>query len=128
MTVPSITEFLLARIEELEDIHTDPEQLFNRWHVFDCDFVTYSWAGGLGGSDCNCGVPARVLAECAMKRMVIRDYLHLKDNYQRAYLGDAVTRSEGAIRNYEGIIDEWALLYSDHPDCPLTPPPARDTG
>lgn len=84
----TLVEFLLARIAEDEErVRNDypfltwdvdweevgwdkyREPTGQSWHSFRCSY-------GIGelGLDCDCGVPARVLAECAAKRELVRLY------------------------------------------------------
>lgn len=56
----TITEFLLARISEDEA---------NAGAIH--DRLEDKWEDSCAGVDCVCGVPRRVLAECASKRAII---------------------------------------------------------
>lgn len=71
-----ITEFLEARITEDEVRAT-----LREWHALDCEVIPndagYTYP-------CDCGVPERILAECAAKRAIIKEHeldLHMSEQY-----------------------------------------------
>ncbi len=101
MTALTLTDFLLARISETStDVHTS-----------DCDKMHPSYVDGLGplSTECDCGYPARVLAECEAKRRIVQD------------IGNALTYRcvpGGPPASGELPLPLRALsaVYADHPD------------
>lgn len=66
----SVGEFLLARIEDAEDLairQHDISMCVAIWHRR-LDQLDREWA------DCNCGVPDRVLAECEAIRRIVQSF------------------------------------------------------
>ena len=68
MTTQTLTEFLLARIAEDESEQTQPEG-YRTWHRADCAAVESEFYRA-----CDCGLPARVLAECKAKRRIVDEH------------------------------------------------------
>ena len=67
VTTMTLTEFLEAHFAEDEAEQIDYDRNGPRgWHDARCDLV-----GSEGTRACDCGIPARVLAECAAKRRII---------------------------------------------------------
>jgi hypothetical protein len=102
--MPTLTEFLLARIAEDEAAaergrsHPDPATFAN-------DNYGYLWVD-----------PARVLAECEAKRRIV-------DRLTRAIAEDDAETDQEAGWVTRGVRDaltevahELALVYADHPD------------
>jgi len=113
MSTPTLTEFLLARIAEDEAVarEGDPwatgdvyDDRVARWnaqpHAKEC-----GWKMGEGiSSECACGYPSRVLAECEAKRRIV-------DLAKReAYFSGGLS-GIGA-----SLLLALASVYSDHPD------------
>jgi hypothetical protein len=91
-----LTEFLLARIAEDEALGSDT---WRRPHWGYCN--TQGDQSSLG-DECDCGLPARVLAECEAKRRIVERYTHL---YEHGDSGDM-----------RWTLPLLALPYADHPD------------
>lgn len=93
----TLTEFLLARIE-------DRERLADEVHIDDCSCLLRPTP-----FPCDCGEPARVLAECEAKRQIVAmqaendDVRHEPGFHYKAQM-------------IEGILRTLALPYADHPD------------
>jgi hypothetical protein len=105
-----LSEFLLARIAEDEEWARD---LWERPHFGSCN--TQGDQSSLG-DECDCGLPARVLAECEAKRRIVAHYLgsrgalaKLTDPLRRL-LGEAINES------HADALKPLALPYTDHPD------------
>ena len=94
---PSLSDFLLARIAEDEahagDFHS----------IMACDLTAGDW---MVSGECDCGYPARVLAECETKRRIIGD---LESMYMRV-------RGDGVVADGHFVLRAIALPYADHPD------------
>lgn len=108
-----LTDFLLARIAEDEA---------DSYRIHDLLDDKYTWPDDLAG--CPCGVPARVLAECAAKRRIVA--LHSETSEMRDYGNwePHLCRSCGGqgYNDFDGIaypcdtIKALASVYADHPD------------
>lgn len=102
---PSLTEFLLARIEEDEEIARDagtassgalavallPEP--TRLHVM-------TWA------------PNRVLAECEVRRQIVKDFMDYASEYRKAPSDFAAGRRHAALLAVTRLVS----VYATHPD------------
>lgn len=97
-----LTDFLLARITEDEALaliaQTEEEHQIDAWHTLGCEVRQ-------GDSECDCGVPARVLAECDAKRRIVER--HPRDHASCATYWDRETCA--------ALLD-LAAVYADHPD------------
>lgn len=107
----TLSEFLLARIAEVE---VDAEWVHSK--------VGCNW--GLveifGNSECTCGYPARVLAECEAKRRIVAEHRRVPCGNSRHQNGEHCS-----VCSYDDIPREWhpcptlrylAAVYADHPD------------
>jgi hypothetical protein len=108
-TTTTLAEFLLARIDEdeaeqrwtdgrafLEDYHG------REWHRGECESLTDN------AGPCDCGLPARVLAECAAKRRIVAGTWGRAD--------DLPGVGEGMSRAFDFAAKMLAQPYADHPD------------
>lgn len=94
----TIVEFLLARI-------ADAQQNAERVHELGC--VMYSYMP----DPCDCGMPARVLAECAAQRAIVEEYrLWSEDD------GGGQMRTIGYREGLESAVEHLAVVHAGHPD------------
>jgi hypothetical protein len=113
--VSEIVDFLRARLAEET---AQQQDIWEQWHHKDCEAVPQVLYPGRETGTCDCGVPARVLADIEADRALIRDYVE-----SEAALGVApdmwdVGRVEGlrvALRTraaryakHEDYLEEWA--------------------
>jgi hypothetical protein len=75
----------------------------DQWHRLDCELNSYD------SGPCDCGVPDRVLAECAAKRRIVE--LHSGEN-------DTPCQSWAGNYTYEPCptLRALASVYADHPE------------
>ena len=98
----TLAEFLLARIAE------DEGEPYHRW---DCDkFNVYDY--GLRQGDCDCGGPARVLAECEAKRRIVAKAQRADKAFER-HIQPATSAASFALTEVLGYL---AAPFRDHPD------------
>lgn len=106
-----LVQFLRARLGEGERCQQDP---FNQWHHPDCEYLP---SGGTPTFPCNCGVPARVLADVEAKRGVVARYefacreagrLALTEEEREVWVQVA-----GALQS---CVLRFAAIHDDHPD------------
>lgn len=90
----TLTDFLLARIAEDEASQGGGRWSEGQWHLAACEVNTYN------SGDCDCGLPDRVLAQCAAFRAIVEQGA---DQFSTSLEG------EEAMRLLAGI-------YRDHPD------------
>jgi hypothetical protein len=102
-TPPDLPGFLLARASERADRAPDV-------HGSDCNaFDVAVRGGGYLRSDCDCGEPARVLADSAFKRALVRRFVETAPAYADA------RQQEIHETLRDEVIDPMAQLWSDHP-------------
>ena len=131
--MPEMTEieFLEARITEDEAVAGQE----NPWHGDDAPGIGAEWAEGaerwdsqphgrkcgwrLGeqiSDECECGYPARVLAECEAKRAIIATYegaVREADRLSGSSLSSLLRWTVSGLRDAVHIL---ATVYRDHPD------------
>lgn len=93
----ALTEFLLARIAEDEAWSQGDWPLQEAPHWGTCSAVEVDGYGDRQWDDCNCGLPARILAECAAKREQVAQIIALRIENGR-------------------IARAMATVWADHPD------------
>lgn len=119
----TLVEFLLARIDEqadaAEQAATHPHLV---GHTMSCD-----WWGDVPGS-CTCDAAARVLADCAARRAIVRAFEEerpRRDIYNRGYDDGLLTTSDdlrsrlasnALCRGLEIALQALATPYAGHPD------------
>lgn len=104
----TITEFLLARIEEDEAVARRVQEGLGE----PGDTGIWSVTIGVSGNDAKfahvAASPVRVLAECAAKRAIIAEC--------RADHEDAMTRNDDTTELTTVVLYTLAAVYKDHPD------------
>lgn len=107
----TIAEFLLTRISE------DESEPYHRW---DCDkFNVYNY--GLNQGECDCGGPARTLAEAGAKRRIVEEH-GPTFRFNRHSWGCGCGCNEkpeagcSCGRRSCGTLTALAAVYADHPD------------
>jgi hypothetical protein len=112
-TPTGLPGFLTARVSDWEREAPDI-------HRSDCESVQYDY-GGVALGPCECGVPARVLADCAFKRGLVEDAqraLSLVDENGRGRSGDQDVRAQlesDADMWLHDVLRPMAQLWADHP-------------
>jgi hypothetical protein len=105
----TLDEFLFARIAEDEAASTPHrEATGGEWHSYRCDW--------LYGSECDCGHPAHVLAECEAKRQIVELHMPLIGTFtacQNCY--EDVQRSPTDQYPCD-TLRLLSLPYASHPD------------
>lgn len=104
----TLTEFLLARIEEDEVNAT-----LRQWHGEDCPTIPdpsgYSYP-------CECGVPERMKREAVAKRQVVEiawgDHLQIESEWGSCR-GSAELEAAG---DYPVTLRSLGVIYADHPE------------
>lgn len=101
----TLTDFLLARIAE-------DEEGASLVHRESCIYLNSD-----DTEPCDCGYPARVLAECEAKRRIVSSALSLNEQ------ADAMSDDEPNHASFQGQALAWrvalrflALPYAGHPD------------
>lgn len=118
----TITEFLLARITEDEAaagrVFAHDSQIYELAHYEGCDsqreHVPYP---------CDCGLTARIIADCKAKRMIV-EWCSQRNQIYVGTLGGApdAARSEDFVRGElihvadSVVLRHLAEVYADHPD------------
>ncbi|MGV8972236.1 MAG: DUF6221 family protein [Rhodoglobus sp.] len=114
----TLTEFMEARIADDEAAQVDHDDYGPRgWHDFRCDLVASE-----GYRNCDCGIPARVLAECAAKRAILAEH----ELGKAGYVGCTVENDPECMccshgGEYPGgwpcaTLDALLSVYTEHPD------------
>ena len=102
-----LAEFLLARIDE-DEATADGLHDRGRLDVREgCDQYSYD------PRCCDCGVPARVLAECAAKRAIVEEY---RASAGPSYEDADVDYDAGRESGLEAAVRLLASPYAAHPD------------
>jgi len=103
-TTLTLTDFLLARIAE-------DEAVADEVHREGCVRAASDWT-----RPCDCGYPARVLAECEAKRGAVEaawgDHVQIEGEW-------GMCRGQAALsaaNDYPDVVRWLALPYADHPD------------
>jgi len=120
--VTDLAAWLLAQVDTDERVQTAGwvDHVNGEWHRADCETNSAVY----GAMSCDCGVPARVLAECAAKRAIIElaewasaDCDQIRGewgvssdpDYNDPDTGDLLLRALAApYRDRPGWRDEWA--------------------
>ena len=120
MTAPTLTDFLLARIEEDEAVAREAVNLSSGIGVT----REWAWVRFWGSSErpqmpssssfyAGAPTPARVLAECEAKRAIVQGW--------GQFLAGAPEWAErempSVLRMARMTLHALALPYADHPDC-----------
>jgi len=110
---PTVTleSFLTARLDEREDWCTPKAGVRSHWigpHDSECDALVRDGYGDRGELSCNCGEPARVLADITAKRRILEEHAPGRD---RCDEHDASFRTIPCP-----TILALATVYADHPD------------
>lgn len=105
-----LVEFLRARLAEDEAQQQDSS---TRWHRKDCEAVPDVLYPDRDTGECDCGVPARILAEAAAKREILAYAM------RRVSCGDAHPQED--MYHPDGhtsmvLLRLLALPYATHPD------------
>jgi hypothetical protein len=112
----TLTEFLLARIAEDEDVARLVESPVTR------GLATINVGGDSGRRPVAVSIgPARVLAECEAKRRIVDTYVKLVSNpeHQRITSKGSVDYSDSGLvidHLFEDVLQPLAQVYADHPD------------
>ncbi|WP_367138907.1 MULTISPECIES: DUF6221 family protein [Streptomyces] len=105
-----LVAFLHARLDEDEAT----QKGLNDWHAVDCESLPDGYRITFG---CDCGVPARMLAEVEAKRKILSDLEKAEFSLSCAGIGtrphDLLT---GAVNSLRRVARLLALPYADHPD------------
>ena len=102
-----LVEFLRARLDEDEARQRDP---WSQWHNKGCEAVPDVLYPDRETGACDCGVPARVLAEVAAKRQIIRMWEQLRQFHESS---SGYSLADGAASK---ALQLHAVVYADHPD------------
>lgn len=116
-----LVAWLLERIAEDEGLAagTDdsastfdgsPTTLPDSWHTRQCGYAQGELLEG-----CDCGVPARVLAECDAKRRIINEVIPKVDQMDDQIEGEWGTYSVGPHEESWLLLRLLALPYADRP-------------
>jgi len=118
MSDPTLTEFLLARIDEDE---AEATSLLRSDAVNDSDSeLSWGWERDYGPTGYLSITPARVLAECEAKRRLLADlatFSRIRDQAAEGTtpLPQALTTA-GIVTGLEHAAKLLTLPYADHPD------------
>ena len=110
MTEATLTGFLLARIAEDEAAQA---MSLDAWHRADCERNTYD------AGPCDCGIPARVLAECEAKRRLVDEHQETRRDPSYEYFADppCITCGQVRPRKFPCLsLRALGAVYADHPD------------
>jgi hypothetical protein len=104
-------QFLRARLAETAAANENPYSP-GAWHAASCASLPDVF--GQETSACDCGVPARVLAEVEAKRMLLDSIVPTMNAFEDKIdeewgTGDGEHASAAFLR-------AWARVYRDHPD------------
>jgi len=104
----TLTGFLMARICDDEAASG-----LDEWHRSGCETNSDSLSSG----PCDCGVPARVLAECEAKRRIIHQH-GAGEGHEcpDGFMDSAETDPHTGWENDCQTLKFLALPYADHPD------------
>lgn len=107
---PDLPGFLLARAADLEakapDIHE--AGCFSSWWEHD--------RTGYGAAECNCGIPARVLADCAAQRAIVELYVELHAEAVAKAETDFSPYRAGQVVALRKALQRLATVDAAHPD------------
>ena len=101
-----LAEFLLARIGE-DEARAQRLEVHFEW----CRSLSGTPWGALGPlpPNCDCGYPARVLAECEAKRRIV-------ERCERAIVEQGIYSEDGQSELAQDALSLLALPYADHSD------------
>lgn len=102
----TLTEFLLARITE-DELAIRENDMSASAHTGVCGYDQLEYL-----SECKCQVPARVLAECKVKRRIVEDLESLDAVYPLTH--DPATG--GRLTQACVAVQHLAAVYAGHPD------------
>lgn len=100
----ALPDFVLARIE-------DDEAVANDVHGQYCDSLR-----PVMPYPCNCGVPARVLAECKAKRVIVESRQSFEAAARNADDLPTKLTANGIANGLEIAMKSLGAAWSDHPD------------
>ena len=106
-----LVRFLQARFTEDAARQQDS---FEQWHHRNCEAVPDTLYPGRETGECDCGVPARVLAEVEAKRAI----LTALDAATTDSVGGAVgvDAQDGLVSGLHYAARQLASVYASHPD------------
>lgn len=107
---PDLPAFLLARAADRERQAPDI-------HEATCAAVAYTEWGGEGyfADSCDCGEPARVLAECAAKRAIVERFKFVDSHGPAVDHVRALDMTTGAQAALLDVLRLLAQAFADHP-------------
>lgn len=103
-----LVAFLRARLDE--DAARQQDR-FERWHHRDCESLP---DGNYPTFACDCGVPARALADVQAKRALLDEHVSSQQTLDAIDYPDM--QDVGRVAGLETALQYEALPYSNHPD------------
>jgi hypothetical protein len=108
-----MVDFLRAKLEQDKARQQD---IWEQWHHKDCEAVPQVLYPDRETGTCDCGVPARVIADIDAKLALVDDYVQTQESLDRWSCPDMVDVGRGD--GLESAVERVAALYDQDPAYP----------